>query len=331
MTTKRQFLDPIGAGCRFVLLKSVEPNTKLRITEHTVQVVPDSILEKLIYRPWVYRDSREDIAALYPVVVRFIELYLVEKSKQILLQNINAPTSSTHSTSHLTSNLTTNSTNVTNVINTNSQKTVQKNQNKQKHDDVFGFGIEDYDEDYDNEDEDEDEEEYDKHLEQNTSVSEITNNQIGGQNVNQIINQIVSEQKNDKLTETERCYNALKTIAQYMIEGMEELQKTYEYGNAVFALQYYIDLLQAGINGTYDSRKLPKHLTDFTSQNFLDNDKIKGLWKDKDIIDLAELLDQCFRKEITPTTMKAYRTAVESMLNDRDNIFKKMISSTNAS
>ena len=139
-------------------------------------------------------------------------------------------------------------------------------------------------------------------------------------------------QKSEKHEEDngDECYEALKVIAQYMIEGMEELQKTYEFGNAVFALEYYKKLLQAGIEGTYKQEMLPKHLKDFTSQNFLDNDKIKGLWKNDDIISIARLFKLCFGPEKkTPSAIKAYRAAIESMLNDRDNIFKQMISSTN--
>jgi DNA polymerase/3'-5' exonuclease PolX len=142
----------------------------------------------------------------------------------------------------------------------------------------------------------------------------------------------VNTDVNTNRDNSEECYEALKTIAQYMIEGIEELQKTYEFGNAVFALQYYKELLQAGINESYNQEMLPKHLKDFTSQNFLDNDKIKKLWKNDDIINIAKLFKLCFESDKkTPSSIKAYRAAIESMLNDRDNIFKQMISSTNNS
>jgi len=55
---KSQFLDPIGAGCKFILLKLSDTNTKIRIIDHTVQLVSDNIWEKLVTRPLYYRDSR---------------------------------------------------------------------------------------------------------------------------------------------------------------------------------------------------------------------------------------------------------------------------------
>ncbi len=312
MTTKRQFLDPIGAGCRFVLLKSFEPNAKLRINDHTVQVVSDNIWEKMIYRPWVYKDSREDISALYPVIVRFIELYLtaknpnVQQTQQQTQQPVITPATKT--------------------------KTKPKSKPKQQNNfDLFdmepdedgdSFGLQAFSQDFDVEEE---------------SNENIEDEQLGMQQISQQHNQQNQQsqcQKSEKheSCHNEECYKALIIIAEYMVDGMEELQKTYEYGNAVFALQYYIELLKAAIKGKYTKEKLPKHLSDFTTQNFLDNSKIKDLWKDDDIIQLAKLFKLCFDDEKkTQTAIKAYRAAIESMLNDRDNIFRQMISSTNAS
>ena len=142
--------------------------------------------------------------------------------------------------------------------------------------------------------------------------------------------EIQNLQTNDKYS-SEKCYNALKMIANYMIEGMEELQKTYEFGNAVFALQYYKELLKSGIQQKYSQDMLPEHLTDFTSRNFLDNDKIKELWKNEDIIGIAELFEKFFTPNQSQSALRAYRAAIESMLEDRDKHFKHMISSTNNS
>jgi hypothetical protein len=81
MSSKRQFLDPIGAGCRLILLYFPDPSTKIRISDHTIQLVSNDYTEKLIYRPWIYGDSRDDICVLYPAIIRFIELYLIEKKQ----------------------------------------------------------------------------------------------------------------------------------------------------------------------------------------------------------------------------------------------------------
>lgn len=79
MTSKKQFLDPIGTGCKLILLHFTDPDTKIRIIDHTIQLVPNNLAEKLLYRP-LNGDSRNDIAVLYPVIIRFVELYLTEEN-----------------------------------------------------------------------------------------------------------------------------------------------------------------------------------------------------------------------------------------------------------
>lgn len=82
MSSKRQFLDPIGAGCKLILLYFSDPGTKIRISGHMVQLVSNEYAERILYRPWIYGDSRDDMCVLYPVIVRFIELYLIEKKNR---------------------------------------------------------------------------------------------------------------------------------------------------------------------------------------------------------------------------------------------------------
>ena len=288
MTTKRQFLDPIGAGCRFVLLKLHEPNTKIRITDHTVQLVSDHPLERYFYRPWIYRDSREDIAALYPVIVRFIELYLIPKKN----------TSSSESVQPQ-------------LAQSNSRPTLKPVQKQKQH---SGFDMFNEEDEFGCEDDDIDD-----------------TDQFVAKPVPIIVSAPVATSYSSSNGYSAETYEALKTIAKYMIEGLKVLEKTYEYGNCVFTLQFYVNLLNAGINGTYTQDFLPPHLKDFTTQNFLDNDKIKSLWKDDDIIQLGNLLKQCFESmdKKSPMSITAYRAAINSMLDDRDMVFKQMVSSTN--
>lgn len=361
MSTKKQFLDPIGAGCKFILLKSFEPNTKLRIVDHTVQVVPDSIIEKMIYRPWVYKDSREDIAALYPVIVRFIELYLNVKKdsagsikKQINKSNqpnqLNQ-TGQSNKNINLQNQINqinqTNQTNQTNQINQiNQTNQIQTSQFEDfeidNNFDIFGMGnISNLSNLNDGIISHESETNLlDSYIQDHPPFQQFNqSNQINQSNqpnqFDQPYHSINMTNTNEEIcddADNEKCYKALITIAHYMIEGMEELQKTYEFGNAVMALEYYKTLLRAGINQTYTQDMLPKHLKDFTSKNFLDNDKIRDLWKNKDIIEIAKLFELCFGSDTkSPSAIKAYRIAIESMLNDRDQLFKHMISSTNNS
>jgi hypothetical protein len=81
---KRQFLDPISSISTIILLHFSPSGTKISINDHKVQI-PE-------YTHWLlgslYRranhDSRNDICYLYPIFVRFIELYLIEKQKKTL-------------------------------------------------------------------------------------------------------------------------------------------------------------------------------------------------------------------------------------------------------
>jgi hypothetical protein len=98
-TDKRQFLDPISTISRIILLHFSPPKTKIRITDHTVQLTESSYhwlveattphwFAEATTRKW-NGDSRNDICYLYPIFVRFIELYLLEKQKKALVKGSN--------------------------------------------------------------------------------------------------------------------------------------------------------------------------------------------------------------------------------------------------
>lgn len=256
MASKRQFLDPISGGCRFILLKLLEAKTKIRISDHTIKLVPYSITERYFYRPWK-GDSREDMCALYPMIIRFIELYLNEKKPK------QSPVPS--------------------------------------EDDVHKKS---------------------KPVKQHTSlIDDPFEDDV------KVSTDIVKKTDADYSVE---CYEYLKLIAQYMIEGLHVLEKTYEYDNSVFTLQYFANLLKAGIDGTYSSDLLPPHLKDFTSQNLFDVDKIKNLWKNQNIIQLGDLFQKCFDAKTRDASdlVNAYKVAIESILEARDEEFQKLVSQT---
>ena len=90
---KRQFLDPISSISTIILLHFSPAGTKISINDHKVQIpeYTNWMLESLYRR--VNHDSRNDICYLYPIFVRFIELYLMEKQKKIILKSDNKPLS----------------------------------------------------------------------------------------------------------------------------------------------------------------------------------------------------------------------------------------------
>ena len=77
MADKKQFLDPITSISKLILIYFKPPTTKIRIKDHTMELVEPTVFETL-NRYWC-SDSRNDLCVLYPVFVRFIELYMLRK------------------------------------------------------------------------------------------------------------------------------------------------------------------------------------------------------------------------------------------------------------
>lgn len=231
---KRQFLDPISTIGKIILLYFNPPKTKLRILDHTVQLVQDNYTE-IIYRNW-YRDNRGDICVLFPIFIRFIELYLDEKLNKI-------------------------------------SDNFKINSNLKSVDDIDNF-------------------------------------------------------EENQLSQNELCYKYLKKISEFSIIGLKELQKTYEYDNVVFTIQYFIDLLKEGINGKYDENILPEHLKELTKNNLLDNNKLQKIWDDTHIIELGKTFESCFNaeKKRDNLLLESNKKKIMDILERHDEVFKKMLS-----
>jgi hypothetical protein len=229
---KRQFLDPISTIGRIILLHFSPPKTKLRILDHTVQLVEDSYLE-LVTRNW-YRDNRGDISALYPIFIRYINLYLIEKQKKLEIKNIN-----------------------------------QNFDGKKKS---------------------------------------------------------VDTTPNSELTQEENSYKYLKKLGEYSIIGIKELQKTYNYDNVVFALQYYITLIKSGVNDSFSEEMLPDHLRELMKNNLFDDGKVQKIWEDVHIIELGKAFETCFEAEKNNDSiiLDSNKTKIINILNKHDEIFKKI-------
>ncbi len=207
---KKQFLDPISTISKIILLHFSNSNTKLRIIDHAVQLVDNTMVES-ITRRW-YGDSRNDMCALYPIFVRFVELYLISK------------------------------------------------------------------------------------------------------------------QKENNFDESE-CYDSLKNIGKYAIVGLQELQKTYGYDNAVFTLQFYINLIEYGIEKKYTEKILPTNLKELTKNNLIDDSKIQKIWEDSHIIELGKTFENCFNAEKTndKILLSANIKKIMDILEMHDKEFKKLI------
>ena len=260
MTSKRQFLDPIGAGCRLILLYFSEPRTKIRIHDHAIQLVPETVYERAIWRKFVYQDSRSDLHVLYPMIVRFIELYLIERKHR-----------SKTGTPMLAPSI--------------PPKTL--------------------------------------------SVLDDSEGLFDQTDMTYIKSPVVRSEPEGY---SKSCYECLKKLAEYIICGLTELEKTYGYDNATFTCKYYSNLLRAGINETYNVDMLPADLKDLTAHNLLDVSKIKNLWKDSDIITLLGFFEKCFEAHRTGDNkaIDGNKAAIEALLNRADEEFRKIVNSTDS-
>ena len=98
MASKRQLLCPIGSACRLILLNFKPDGTKIKIANHAIELVDPAYTQGM--SRWWSRDSRDDICALYPMIIRFIELYLCpvrkEKKPQVVKYEATTDMSSEH-------------------------------------------------------------------------------------------------------------------------------------------------------------------------------------------------------------------------------------------
>lgn len=219
--SKMQLLDPIGVGCKLILLQFSETGTRLRIKNHVIELIPPNYVESTIWRRW-NGESREDMCFLFAPIVRFVELYLVND----------------------------------------------------KNDDDKEFDCDKTIDSFDNED----------------------------------------------------SSTFLKKLANYIITGIPCLEEVYGLSCAGLTLQYYINLLTEGIEGTYSKKQLPYYAQNVTNKNLFQPEKIKGIWKSEDIRRITELFDNCFStKESNKIMLDGYITNIKSILSAKDEEFRKII------
>jgi hypothetical protein len=271
MTSKRQVLDPIGAGCRLILLHFSAPYTKIRITDHTIQLVENTYPERAFWRPWYFKDSREDVAALYPMIIRFIELYLMGKK-------------------------------------TSPSSNIKKQHQEEDHTiDLLSEELQQF-----------------NFLGKMSSDSQKSETEIKPEATQK-------PETTENVEVREKCYKYLQKLGGYMMKGLEKLGKTYGQCAATFTLQFYCNLLKAGVEGTYTQDLLPPEMREFTaSHDLLNSEKIKNLWSDANIIALGELFEKCFdaHKKNDQQMIMAYGAAISTILDARDEEFKTMMLTT---
>ncbi|QKF94122.1 hypothetical protein QKU48_gp0664 [Fadolivirus algeromassiliense] len=127
----------------------------------------------------------------------------------------------------------------------------------------------------------------------------------------------------------------LKRLIRYACSALRKLQETYEYGNVILAIQYYINILEDAVNGTYNDNKLPKYILDKETefQNLLDYEKLRNFWDYKKLKRICDLYDGCFNvfnDEEMPFAQKkalidGYLKSINAILELADGDFQKLI------
>jgi hypothetical protein len=129
----------------------------------------------------------------------------------------------------------------------------------------------------------------------------------------------------DSLSTNDATIN-LKKMANYMITGIPYLEEVYGLTCAGLALQYYINLLSDGIDGTYSKKRLPTYAQDVTNQNLIQPDKLRGIWKSEDIRRITELFDNCFStKDSNKIMLNGYITNITTILSAKDLEFRQIV------
>jgi len=162
----------------------------------------------------------------------------------------------------------------------------------------------------------------------------------GKENVSELYHVIIRVIKwylldeNDNNTEIYNC-EELKRLVRYLCNAFRKLQETYEYGNVILAVQFYINIMEDSINGNYNDNKLPKYILDKEKEyeNLLDYEKLKNFWKYDKLKRICELYDACFKvynsedmilleKE---ALINGYLQSIQSILEITDGEFHKLI------
>lgn len=94
--------------------------------------------------------------------------------------------------------------------------------------------------------------------------------------------------------EIKELWNAIMNLVNYLSLGLEKLIETYDEGNVIWALQYYINLLKDSLVGNYSREKIPKVILE-NFDGFVDYSKIKSLWTLQSIKEIHDLYYKCFQ------------------------------------
>ncbi len=132
---------------------------------------------------------------------------------------------------------------------------------------------------------------------------------------------------------------SFRKLVMYLCNALKNLQNTYKTGNVVLALQFYINILEDGLNNMYNDNRLPFILREKEKEyeTFLDYDKIKNMWDVKKIERICELYDDCFAIQKDDSYkdgdkvafIEGYLQSIKTILDSADKDFQALIDNSN--
>lgn len=164
----------------------------------------------------------------------------------------------------------------------------------------------------------------------------------GRENISEIYYAIIRIIKWYIINETDEQYKVdeddIRQLIHYACIALSKLQETYEHGNVVLAIQFYINLFNDAINGKFDESKLPEHIVkkDKMFDNLIDYNKLKGLWTSNKVKIIRKLYDECFdtrnNEDMTlrekQILLNCHVESVNEFLRTNDDEFQNLILNT---
>jgi hypothetical protein len=131
-------------------------------------------------------------------------------------------------------------------------------------------------------------------------------------------------------THDEKFLTDLKQMVSFMLLGLKQLQTTYKSGLVVIALQCYINWLNSGLNGTFDTKQLPACLIEEIGVESPLRTKIVELWDYTRLHRVCAIFADCFdeskkNSKIKDELIYGYISSIEKILSTYEKEFINII------
>ncbi len=128
-------------------------------------------------------------------------------------------------------------------------------------------------------------------------------------------------------------------LTKYLCVALKKLQTTYEHGNTILAIQFYINIIEDTLNGNFNNSKLPSCVSDTETEydTLLDYSKLKNFWDLDKLKRICESYSNCFQimdddnvnENDKKLLIDGYLSSINASLHIMDNEFQKLVANSN--